>query len=65
MDQPKADTSTGTVVVGVVVVVAPVTTAGDVRNNATVATNKIPLTRRIFSTLVIFYASLSSQSQQY
>jgi hypothetical protein len=57
--------NTGTVVVGVVAVVAPETKVGDVTKNATADTNKIPLRRRIFPTLVILYAPVSSQSQQY
>jgi hypothetical protein len=55
--------NTGTVVV--VVVVDPETTVGEEMRNVATATNKIPLSRRTFSTLVILYASLSSQSQQY
>ena len=46
--------TTGTVVVvaGNVVVVAPETIAGEPHRSATAATNKIPLKRRTFSTLV-------------
>jgi hypothetical protein len=57
--------TTGTVVVDDVVVVAPVTADGDIKNKAIAAANKVPVRRRIFSTLVIFHTPLSSQSQQY